>query len=150
MGLQQTKRSAVVRASTDSVFQIAAHEKLFGSKRLHRFCGIAGSWADDYGIDSVIDRSFKADAVAFGNFQADLPSPESNLLHEHSAAVTGEHGCGHVRPAPNPARVSVPVSTFDQKLASGGIDRRDAFAEVGPGDARRLPLTPMAAGTFFL
>ena len=48
----------IVYTSSDSVFQIAAHEKYFGLDRLYHICDIARGLVDDYNIGRVIARPF--------------------------------------------------------------------------------------------
>lgn len=48
----------IVYTSADSVFQIAAHEKHFGLKRLYETCEIARELVDEYNIGRVIARPF--------------------------------------------------------------------------------------------
>lgn len=49
--------------SADSVFQIAAHEKHFGLKRLYEVCEIARKLVDPLGIGRVIARPFVGEAT---------------------------------------------------------------------------------------
>lgn len=48
----------IVYASTDSVIQIAAHERHFGLDRLYDVCDVARRLVDDYNIGRVIARPF--------------------------------------------------------------------------------------------
>ena len=48
--------------STDSVFQIAAHEETFGLERLYALCRTARMLCDDYQIGRVIARPFRGSA----------------------------------------------------------------------------------------
>lgn len=48
----------IVYTSSDSVFQIAAHEKYFGLDRLLHLCEIARGLVDEYNIGRVIARPF--------------------------------------------------------------------------------------------
>lgn len=48
----------IVYTSADSVFQIAAHEKTFGLKRLYEICELARELVDPYNIGRVIARPF--------------------------------------------------------------------------------------------
>lgn len=48
----------ILYTSADSVFQIAAHEELFGLDALYRLCEIARSLVDEYQIGRVIARPF--------------------------------------------------------------------------------------------
>ncbi len=48
----------IVYTSTDSVFQIAAHEESFGLDRLYKLCEITRELVDDYHVGRVIARPF--------------------------------------------------------------------------------------------
>ncbi|NOZ67419.1 MAG: phosphopentomutase [Alphaproteobacteria bacterium] len=48
----------IVYTSSDSVFQIAAHEEHFGLDRLYDICDVARRLVDDYNIGRVIARPF--------------------------------------------------------------------------------------------
>jgi len=48
----------IVYTSADSVFQIAAHEEIFGLQRLYDICEIARTLVDEYQIGRVIARPF--------------------------------------------------------------------------------------------
>lgn len=48
----------IVYTSADSVFQIAAHEEIFGLDNLYRICEIARELVDEYNIGRVIARPF--------------------------------------------------------------------------------------------
>lgn len=75
----------IVYTSADSVFQIAAHESLFGLERLYELCQVAKELVDDYNIGRVIARPFIGEnAASFqrtGN-RRDLttPPPSDTLL----------------------------------------------------------------------
>lgn len=51
----------IVYTSADSVFQIAAHEKVVPVKELYRYCQIARNILDEYGVGRVIARPFDGD-----------------------------------------------------------------------------------------
>lgn len=51
----------IVYTSSDSVFQIAAHEDSFGLERLYEICEIAKKLVDEYNIARVIARPFVGD-----------------------------------------------------------------------------------------
>lgn len=55
----------IVYTSADSVFQIAAHEEVFGLERLYEICEIARELVDDYQIGRVIARPFIGKVGAF-------------------------------------------------------------------------------------
>jgi phosphopentomutase len=48
----------IVYTSGDSVFQIAAHEELFGRERLYELCKLARKLVDPYNVGRVIARPF--------------------------------------------------------------------------------------------
>ena len=48
----------IVYTSTDSVFQIAAHEESFGLERLYQLCEIVRELVDEYRVGRVIARPF--------------------------------------------------------------------------------------------
>ena len=48
----------IVYTSTDSVFQIAAHEESFGLQRLYHLCEIVRELVDEYNVGRVIARPF--------------------------------------------------------------------------------------------
>ena len=67
----------IIYTSSDSVFQIAAHEKYFGLDRLYHICKIARTLVDDYKIGRVIARPFvgeKGDYARTAN-RRDYTSP---------------------------------------------------------------------------
>jgi len=55
----------IVYTSSDSVFQIAAHEEQFGLQRLYDICEIARKLVDKYHVGRVIARPFTGDPGAF-------------------------------------------------------------------------------------
>lgn len=62
LGLEHLKTGKpIVYTSSDSVFQIAAHEESFGLDRLYDLCDIARKLVDDYNIGRVIARPFVGD-----------------------------------------------------------------------------------------
>lgn len=74
----------IVYTSADSVFQIAAHEEIFGLQRLYDICEIARNLVDEYQIGRVIARPFTGAAGSFKRTAnrkdyATLP-PEKTLL----------------------------------------------------------------------
>lgn len=80
-----TSGKPIFYTSSDSVMQIAAHEKTFGLERLYALCEIARRQLDGYNIGRVIARPFvgtsKADFERTGNRRdySVLP-PEPTLL----------------------------------------------------------------------
>lgn len=74
----------IVYTSADSVFQIAAHEEVFGLKKLYELCEIARELVDEYHIGRVIARPFVGATGAFkrtGNRRDySIPPPKKTLL----------------------------------------------------------------------
>ncbi|MDQ0318553.1 phosphopentomutase [Pararhizobium capsulatum DSM 1112] len=87
--------------SSDSVFQIAAHEETFGLDRLLEFCHVVRRLLDDHNIGRVIARPFIGTSPA--NFSRTgnrrdysvLP-PEPTLLDRLTAAGRTVHAVGKV------------------------------------------------------
>lgn len=80
----------IVYTSGDSVFQIAAHEDVFGLQRLYELCEIARDLVDEYQIGRVIARPFVGAAGSFKRSAnrkdySTLP-PEKTLLDFLKAA----------------------------------------------------------------
>lgn len=76
----------IVYTSADSVFQIAAHEKLFGLERLYELCEIARELVDEYQIGRVIARPFVGEPGAFkrtGNRRDYATRPPELTLLDH-------------------------------------------------------------------
>jgi phosphopentomutase len=87
--------------SSDSVFQIAAHEQSFGLERLLAFCQTVRRLLDDYNIGRVIARPFVGttpkDFVRTGNRRdySVLP-PEPTLLDRLKEAGRTVHAVGKI------------------------------------------------------
>lgn len=87
--------------SSDSVFQIAAHEQSFGLERLLEFCQTVRRLLDDYNIGRVIARPFVGttprDFVRTGNRRdySVLP-PEPTLLDRLTEASRTVHAVGKI------------------------------------------------------
>lgn len=87
--------------SSDSVFQIAAHEQSFGLERLLAFCQTVRRLLDDYNIGRVIARPFVGtnakDFVRTGNRRdySVLP-PEPTLLDRLKGAGRTVHAVGKI------------------------------------------------------
>ncbi|CAN7272949.1 phosphopentomutase [Pararhizobium sp. LjRoot255] len=87
--------------SSDSVFQIAAHERSFGLERLLAFCETVRQLLDDYNIGRVIARPFvgttRKDFVRTGNRRdySVLP-PEPTLLDRLKGAGRTVHAVGKI------------------------------------------------------
>lgn len=67
----------IVYTSSDSVFQVAAHEEHFGLERLYEVCDVVRELVDEYEIGRVIARPFlgkDGDYVRTGN-RRDLATP---------------------------------------------------------------------------
>jgi phosphopentomutase len=87
--------------SSDSVFQIATHEKHFGLERLMQLCQIARTLLDSYNIGRVIARPFLGETrAAFertGNRRDfSVPPPEPTLLDRLVAEGRTVHGVGKI------------------------------------------------------
>ena len=80
----------IVYTSSDSVFQVAAHEEHFGLDRLYEVCAIARELVDKYEIGRVIARPFVGKDRAFERTtnRKDLAvePPEATLLEKLEAA----------------------------------------------------------------
>lgn len=77
--------------SADSVFQIAAHETVFGLDRLYDLCGLARRLCDPLNIGRVIARPFAGESAADFRRTANrkdfaVPPPPGNLLERATAA----------------------------------------------------------------
>lgn len=74
----------ILYTSADSVFQIAAHEEVFGLQRLYEVCEIARKLVDEYQIGRVIARPFKGVPGAFkrtaNRRDYATPPPQRTLL----------------------------------------------------------------------
>lgn len=87
--------------SSDSVFQIAAHEEHFGLDRLLSLCRIARRLLDPLNIGRVIARPFTGESAATftrtGNRRDfAVPPPEPTLLDRVTAAGRKVHAIGKV------------------------------------------------------
>ncbi len=101
----------IIYTSADSVFQIAAHEEVFGLERLYEVCRIARALVDPYRIGRVIARPF-------------IGSPGSfrRTAHRRDLAV----------PPPEPTLLDHVVAHGGQVVSIGKIG--DIFAHQGTGD----------------
>ena len=86
--------------STDSVFQVAAHEKTFGLENLYRFCEVARELVDKYNIARIIARPFVGEDGSFsrtGNRKDfTTPPPSDTLLDKLLAESREVHSVGKV------------------------------------------------------
>ncbi len=87
--------------STDSVFQIAAHEQHFGLERLMQLCRIARELLDPLNIGRVIARPFIGETAATfertGNRRDfSVPPPEPTLLDRLAGAGRTVHAVGKI------------------------------------------------------
>ena len=87
--------------SSDSVFQIAAHEESFGLERLLALCEIVRSLLDELNIGRVIARPFLGSSPA--NFERtgnrrdfSVPPPEPTLLDRLVTAERKVHAVGKI------------------------------------------------------
>ncbi|WMJ85685.1 phosphopentomutase [Anaerocolumna sp. MB42-C2] len=77
----------IVYTSADSVFQIAAHEKVVPIQELYRYCEIARSLCqNDWGVGRIIARPFEGEAPDFKRTSRrhdySLTPPEATMLDE--------------------------------------------------------------------
>ncbi len=91
----------IVYTSSDSVFQIAAHETHFGLDRLLKLCETARTLVDAYGVGRVIARPFtgeSADTFTRTDNRKDLttPPPEPTLLDKMIASGGEVIGIGKI------------------------------------------------------
>ena len=93
----------IVYTSGDSVFQIAAHEKVVPPDQLYRYCQIAYRLAcgDEFGVCRVIARPFVGESAATFKRtpnRRDFPVPPSGqtLLDHLAAAVLPVYGVGKI------------------------------------------------------
>jgi phosphopentomutase len=94
-------RKPICYTSSDSVFQIAAHEAHFGLDRLIRLCEITRTLLDPYNIGRVIARPFLGETPATfertGNRRDfSVPPPEPTLLDRLVAAERTVHAVGKI------------------------------------------------------
>lgn len=87
--------------SSDSVFQIAAHETYFGLERLLTLCQVVRAILDPYNIGRVIARPFIGETASTfartGNRRDfSVPPPESTLLDRLIAAERKVHAVGKI------------------------------------------------------
>lgn len=90
----------IVYTSSDSVFQIAAHEKTFGLERLYHCCEVARNMLDTHNIARVIARPFDGTS---GHYQRtgnrrdfSMPPPEKTLLDHCLNAERQVHAVGKI------------------------------------------------------
>lgn len=100
----------IVYTSTDSVFQIAAHEETFGLDRLMETCRIARRLVDPLGIGRVIARPFLGTS----------PATFKRTAHRRDLAV----------PPPEPTLLERAKTAGREVVAIGKIS--DIFAGIGP------------------
>ena len=82
--------------SADSVFQIAAHEEVFGLERLYKLCEVAREFLMDDNVGRVIARPFTGKAGSFertGNRKDYAVTPPKPTVLER-AKESGRHVCG--------------------------------------------------------
>lgn len=84
----------IVYTSSDSVFQIAAHEQHFGLERLYEVCDVARKLVDEYNIGRVIARPFVGEKpgefIRTGNRRDLSVLPPAPTLLDHLADSGGE------------------------------------------------------------
>lgn len=91
----------IVYTSSDSVFQIAAHEEIIPPARLYEICAIARTILDPYRVGRVIARPFlgtTADTFYRTSRRHDfsIPPPGNTLLDDLLAAGYPVHGIGKI------------------------------------------------------
>ena len=123
--------------SSDSVFQIAAHENHFGLERLYRLCETVRGLVDDLNIGRVIARPFVGETATdferTGNRRDySVPPPEPTLLDRAKAAGRRVFAVGKV------ADIFAHQGPTDVLKASGNGAILDstlkAIDEAGDGD----------------
>lgn len=86
--------------SSDSVFQVAAHEEHFGLERLYRICEIAKPLFDEVGIARVIARPFSGTPGSYrrtgGRHDYTTPPPAATLLDVLAGAGREVHAVGKI------------------------------------------------------
>ena len=86
--------------SSDSVFQVAAHEERFGLERLYRICEIAKPIFDGIGIARVIARPFVGSGGSYrrtgGRHDYTTPPPGPTLLDLLTQAGREVHAVGKI------------------------------------------------------
>jgi phosphopentomutase len=86
--------------SADSVFQIAAHEQVFGLQRLYAVCEVARRLCDEWKVGRVIARPFIGEAGAFvrtpNRRDYATPPPEPTLCDRVSEAGGRVIGIGKI------------------------------------------------------
>jgi phosphopentomutase len=101
--------------SADSVFQIAAHERIFGLERLYEICAVARRLVDPFNIGRVIARPF------VGTSSRDF----KRTTHRRDFAV----------PPPEPTILDIAEAQHREVVSIGKID--DIFAHRGTGLNKR-------------
>ncbi|GAB4392056.1 MAG: phosphopentomutase [Gammaproteobacteria bacterium] len=107
----------IVYTSADSVFQIAAHEQVFGLDKLYKICEIARELVDDYNIGRVIARPFIGDNA--DNFKRTA------------------HRCDYTTPPPAPTLLDKLCEAGGDVIAIGKI--ADIFAHQGISQTIHAP-----------
>ena len=92
----------IVYTSADSVFQIAAHEKVVPPKELYRICEIARQQLQgEHGVGRVIARPFTGDSGHYvrtaGRHDYSLTPPGTTMLDQLSGAGYSVIGVGKIR-----------------------------------------------------
>jgi phosphopentomutase len=91
----------IVYTSADSVFQIAAHEKVVPLETLYHWCEAARSVGKKYGIARVIARPFIGDGVGkyqrtYNRHDFSQPPPPDTVLHRLAARGIETVGVGKI------------------------------------------------------
>jgi len=152
----------IVYTSSDSVFQIAAHEEVIALSELYRMCEIARRLCDPYQVGRVIARPFVGTPAGFtrtsGRRDFSIALPEKSLLdHLNEQGIAESH-----HDKGNPACLERTIELLRKPSAARGelifvnlVDtdmvyghRRDvqgyfdAVSAVDAGVRRMLPLLP--------
>ncbi len=123
--------------SSDSVFQIAAHEDHFGLERLYEICGVARALVDDLNIGRVIARPFVGeDPASFertGNRRDySVPPPEPTLLDGLKSSGRQVIAVGKIDDIfAHQGTTQVRKASGNEALFDATID---AIADAGDGD----------------
>ena len=129
--------SLIVYTSGDSVFQIAAHEKLVSPEELYRYCHIAYQLVcgEEFGVCRVIARPFVGDSAATYKRtpnRRDFPVPPSGqtLLDHLAAASLPVYGVGKIEDIFTGRGIKEAVHTVSD---DDGVNRTIAALERWPG-----------------
>jgi phosphopentomutase len=137
LGEEQVRSGAlIVYTSGDSVFQIAAHEKVVPPEELYRYCRIAYALAcgEEFGVCRVIARPFVGESAATYRRtpnRRDFPVPPSGrtLLDHLAAASYPVYGVGKIEDIFTGRGIKEAVHTVSDR---DGVDRTIAALGCWP------------------